>query len=218
MFIKELRLARKEFTTKSDVIVTAILAKVKDFFAKTRRCSEPFLAKHLAFHQSSHYIHIMPPRKKEVVLLEILDTQEELDVDIEKVRTVCERILNDNGIKNGKLNVVLVDSGTIQQYNRDFLQHDYPTDSISFPIEDRRNEGYLEGEVLVCTEIARERAKEFGWTAEEELLLYVVHGMLHLTGFDDITPAQQTVMQKKEREYLATLGIQTPKWNWDDWK
>jgi len=168
-------------------------------------------------HPDSHYIDTMPSREKETFLLEVLDVQEELAVDLIKVRTVCERILDDNGIKNGKMNIVLVDSDTIQQYNRDFLQHDYPTDTISFPAEDRRSEGYLEGEVLACTEIAKERAKEFGWTAEEELLLYVIHGTLHLTGFDDTTPEQRTVMQEKEREYLATLGIQVPKWNWDDW-
>ena len=151
------------------------------------------------------------------LLLEILDEQDELAIDLEKVRDVCERILADGKIYSGRINVVLVDSNTIQQYNRDFLQHDYPTDTISFPIEDRRDEGHLEGEVLVCTEIAKERAKEFGWSAEEELLLYIIHGMLHLTGFDDGLPEQQAMMQEKEREYLAMLGIQVPKWNWDDW-
>ena len=160
----------------------------------------------------------MPHRRKKTIFLEILDEQEILVVDLEKVRTVCESILADNGIKSGKINVVLVDSDTIQQYNRDFLQHDYPTDSISFLTEDRRSKGYLEGEVLACTEIAKNRAAEFGWTAEEELLLYVVHGMLHLVGFDDETPDRQTVMQEKERHYLATLGIQVPGWNWDDWE
>ena len=159
----------------------------------------------------------MPHRRKKPLLLEILDEQDEFAVELEKVRTICERILDDGHVRSGKINVVLVNSETIQQYNRDFLQHDYPTDVISFPTEDRRDEGHLEGEILACTEIAKDRAAEFGWTAEEELLLYVVHGMLHLVGFDDVTPEQQAVIQKKERTYLATLGIQMPHWNWDDW-
>jgi len=150
-------------------------------------------------------------------LLEILDEQEELVADTGKVRTVCERILDDHGIISGKINVVLVDNYTIQQYNRDFLQHDYPTDTISFTTEYLQDEGHLEGEVLACTEIAKERAEEFGWTAEEEFLLYVVHGMLHLIGYEDTTSEQQAVMQEKERTYLATLGIQVPSWDWDDW-
>ena len=159
----------------------------------------------------------MSHHENESVLLEILDEQDELVVDLEKVRTICEHILADAAIHSGKINVVLVDSDTIHQYNRDFLQHDYPTDAISFLLEDRRNEGSLEGEVLACTEVAKDRAEEFGWTAEEELLLYVVHGMLHLVGWDDSTAEQQTAMQEKERHYLATLGIQVPHWNWDDW-
>ena len=159
----------------------------------------------------------MSHNRSESIYLEVLDEQDELVVDREKVRTVCEQILDDAGIRSGKINVVLVDSDTIQQYNRDFLQHDYPTDTISFPLDDRRSEGYLEGEVLACTEIAKSRAAEFSWTAEEELLLYVVHGMLHLVGFDDATQEQQTVMQEKERSYLAMLEIQVPHWNWDDW-
>jgi probable rRNA maturation factor len=159
----------------------------------------------------------MSYRSEEPLLLEVLDEQDELAIDLEKVRIVCEYILADGNIRSGKINVVLVDSDTIQQYNRDFLHHDYPTDTISFRTEDRRTEGYLEGEVLVCTEVAHERAKEFGWTPEEELLLYVVHGMLHLTGFDDATSEQQAAMQEQERTYLEMLGIQVPNWNWDDW-
>ena len=159
----------------------------------------------------------MSHERRESIYLEVLDEQDELVVDRAKVRTVCEQILDDAGIRSGKINVILVDSDTIQQYNRDFLQHDTPTDTISFPLEDRRSEGSLEGEVLACTEVAKSRAAEFSWTAEEELLLYVVHGMLHLVGFDDATPEQQTAMQEKERSYLATLNIQVPHWNWDDW-
>jgi len=160
----------------------------------------------------------MPIPREAPLLLEILDEQDDLAVDLEKVRTVCERILHDGRIKSGKINVVLVDSDTIGQYNRDFLQHDYPTDTISFPTEYRQDEGHLEGEVLVCTEIAKERAGEFSWTADEELLLYVVHGMLHLIGYNDTDAEQQAKMQEKERDYLATLGIQVPSWNWDDWE
>jgi probable rRNA maturation factor len=159
----------------------------------------------------------MPHFREEPLFLEILDEQDNLVVDLKKVRTVCEHILADGKMISGKINVVLVNSDTIQQFNRDFLQHDYPTDTISFPIEKRQSDGHLEGEVLVCTEVAKERSEEFGWTAEEESLLYVIHGMLHLIGFEDITPEQQTVMREKERHYLAILGIQVPNWNWDDW-
>ncbi|MDR0705041.1 MAG: rRNA maturation RNase YbeY [Planctomycetaceae bacterium] len=160
----------------------------------------------------------MSRHSRRLVLIEVLDEQEYLIVNTEQIKSICEKILDDSKIQSGKLGVILVDNDTIQQYNRDFLQHDYPTDVISFPIVDRRYEGHLEAEILVCTQIALDRAGEFGWKPEEELLLYVVHGMLHLVGFDDTTPEIQIVMQQKEREYLAQLGITVPKWNLDDWE
>jgi len=154
----------------------------------------------------------------EPLLLEILDEQDVFEIDAEEIRSLCERILDDAGIVSGRLGVVLVESDTIRQFNRDFLKHDYPTDVISFPIEERP--GYLEAEVLACTQMAKERAGEFCWTPREELLLYVVHGVLHLVGFDDITPEDRAAMRLKEKEYLADMGITVPELeycgDWDD--
>jgi probable rRNA maturation factor len=152
------------------------------------------------------------------LLVEILNEQDELEVDLEQVRLVCKKILDDSQIRTGNINIVFVNSETIHQYNVDFLHHDYPTDVISFMIEDRRHKHHLEGEVLVCTEIAKERAKEFGWSPLEETLLYVIHGTLHLVGFDDKTADLQEAMQEKERKYLQFIGINPPHWNWDDWE
>jgi probable rRNA maturation factor len=153
----------------------------------------------------------------DVLLLEILDEQDILEINVENIRTVCYRILDDFDVRSGSLEVVLVDNDTIQQYNRDFLRHDYPTDVISFPIEDRRSEGYLEAEILVSSQMAQDRAGEFGWLPEEELMLYIVHGTLHLVGFDDTTPEVSEMMRQKEKEYLTVLGINIPNWDCSDW-
>ncbi len=158
----------------------------------------------------------MPRRKKEPFLLEILDEQEILQIDLAEVRSLCEKILDGAGIESGRVGVVLVDSDTIQQFNKDFLKHDYPTDSISFPIEERP--GHLEAEILACTQIAKDRAGEFCWTPREELLLYVAHGTLHLVGFDDVTPEDRILMRAKEKEYLAAVGITVPELEYcDEW-
>lgn len=148
-------------------------------------------------------------------LLEVLDEQDHIQVDLDQIRSVCELIFTDHGITTGHVNVVLVDNDTIQQYNRDFLQHDYPTDVISFTLEDNIPDGHLEGEILVSTEIAVERAVEFGWTADKELLLYIVHGTLHLLRFDDQRPEDRKEMRKNENKYLARFGIDVPEWDFD---
>ncbi len=149
------------------------------------------------------------------LLFEILNEQDFFEVDSDLVLALCEAIFEDAGVTSGRLGVVLVDSDTIRQYNRDFLNHDYATDVISFPLEDRREEGYLEGEVLACTEVARERAEEFGWTQQEEILLYIVHGILHLVGFDDLTQELRMEMRRKEKEYLGRFDIIVPDFDLD---
>lgn len=155
----------------------------------------------------------MPNPEQESFLLEILDEQEFLEIDLEMIRKLCERIVDDAGTKTGRIGIVLVDNETIQQYNRDFLQHDYPTDVISFPIEDRLADGHLEGEILACTQVALDRATEFGWSPQEEILLYVVHGILHLVGYDDTTPEERQLMRQKEKNYLALVNIFVPEWD-----
>ena len=153
------------------------------------------------------------------LLLEILDVQDYMEIDTEKVRYLCEIILADAGFHSGKIEVVFVDAETSQQHNRDFLQHDYPTDSIAFPMEERREVGYIEGEILACTEIAKERAGEFCWSPEEELMLYTAHGLLHLVGYDDQTVESREIMRQKEKEYLALIGITVPDFDYGpDWE
>lgn len=152
----------------------------------------------------------MLPSENTPFLLEILDEQDFLEADLGTIRPLCEEMVRDHRIKTGRIGVVLVDGATIQQYNRDFLKHDYQTDVISFPMEHIPAEGLLEGEILVCTQVALERAEEFGWTPAEELLLYIIHGILHLLGWDDVTPELRRKMQQKEREYLRRAGIKVP--------
>ena len=156
-------------------------------------------------------------RNEDSCLIEILDKQDFFQLNEEIVHCLCERILTDSQLSSGRLGIVLVDSDTIRQYNRDYLKHDYATDVISFPIESRLDEGHLEAEILACTEVAQERAPEFGWSKEEELLLYIVHGVLHAVGYDDTTTEARTEMQRKEREYLESVGINVPEWDFSEW-
>ncbi|MDR0871804.1 MAG: rRNA maturation RNase YbeY [Planctomycetaceae bacterium] len=145
------------------------------------------------------------PKKKQFIL-EVLNAQTAHRVDTEIVRSVCQRILDDHSVKTGRLEIVFVDSETMHRTNKEFLQHDYPTDVISFPLEDRLDEGHLEGEILVCPSVAAERSAEFGTTPERETLLYAVHGTLHLVGYDDKTPADRKEMRKREKQYSEALS------------
>ena len=77
---------------------------------------------------------------------------------------------------------------------------------LSFPLESRAET--LEGEVIVSADMAQARCHEFGWSANDELTLYVVHGTLHLVGYLDRTAEDQARMREREQSaYLKRLGL-----------
>jgi probable rRNA maturation factor len=102
--------------------------------------------------------------------------------------------------------VAVVDGATIHDLNRRYLSHDYPTDVLSFVLDDE--DGHLEGEVVVSAETAVRVAAEVGWPSAAELLLYVIHGALHLVGFNDKSPLEAVEMQSAEARYLARFGYE----------
>lgn len=108
----------------------------------------------------------------------------------------------------GEVSVAFVDDEQIRELNARYLNHDYATDVLSFPLESR--EGYVEGEIVCSTQTAQRVSQRLGCPAEHELLLYVVHGALHLAGYDDQTPEALRVMRAREQETLAALGLPPP--------
>jgi probable rRNA maturation factor len=109
------------------------------------------------------------------------------------------------GFTTGNIGIRITDNPTIQQCNCQFMDHDYPTDVISF--------GYdlcpprVEGEMIVSAEMARQRARDVGWSFHSELLLYVVHGTLHIAGMDDQDAKSRAAMRGAEQQVLVSLGI-----------
>lgn len=138
--------------------------------------------------------------------IDLTDDQHSLSFDAARIRRLAEQILRDAGVRSGSLSIVVVDDPTIHQLNRQFLEHDYPTDALSFLLE--REDAHLEGEVIVSADTAARVAAELDWPAEDELLLYVVHATLHLVGHDDATDDLRAAMRAEEQRYLAKLGIQ----------
>ena len=110
-------------------------------------------------------------------------------------------VLRDERMEPAYVGVILSRRESIHEMNRDFLQHDYPTDVLSFPIVEDREA--LEGEVYVDLDLAAERASEFGEPFRREAARYVVHGVLHLAGHDDSSPEERAQMSALENQYLC---------------
>ena len=139
--------------------------------------------------------------------IEITNESGKVPFDSERAAGLIRRILADGGVRRGVMEVTVVDDPAIHRLNAQFLGHDRPTDVLAFEMESDPGAALLEGSVVVSDETALSRAGDYGWPAENELLLYVVHGVLHLVGYDDHAPDDEKLMRAKEREYLALAGI-----------
>ena len=94
-----------------------------------------------------------------------------------------------------EIEVTLVDRATMKRVHADFLDDPTETDVITFPY----------GEIVVCPAIAHARAAEFGLEAQQEILLYGLHGILHLTGYDDTTPRLAKEMASAQMRLLNSI-------------
>jgi probable rRNA maturation factor len=135
----------------------------------------------------------------------VTNAQSKLPVDKKRLRQAVRMILRDESISHAKIGVAVVDDSTIAELHQRYLDDPDPTDVLSFVLE--RSPNYLEGEIVVSADTAAASAPDYNWMADEELLLYVIHGALHLVGYDDTAPKKRAEMREKEREYLARLGL-----------
>lgn len=126
-------------------------------------------------------------------------------LDSKRLRAAVQAVLAGEGIGRANISLAVVDDPTIHELNRRYLGHDEPTDVISFLLD--RTDGIVDGQIVVSADTAAATAKRFGWSSASELLLYVVHGTLHLVGFDDQTPQAKRMMRARERRYLAPFGL-----------
>jgi probable rRNA maturation factor len=141
-----------------------------------------------------------------VITVHIADEQTRLPADADRLRDAIRGVLAEAGIARAEISLALVDNATLHELNRRFLGHDEPTDVLAFTLE--RTGDRLEGEVVVSTDMAAATAPAYGWSAADELLLYVIHGALHLVGLDDRTPADLEAMRRRERDHLARFGLE----------
>jgi len=124
------------------------------------------------------------------------------------MRRVVQAIVRDAGIADGQIGIAVVDDATIAKLHNEYLNDPEPTDVLSFALDS--SPGYLEGEVVVSADAAIASAPRYKSSAAGELLLYVIHGTLHLVGYDDVTPRRREQMRRQEKNYLA-MEITTEK-------
>ncbi|MEE8574003.1 MAG: rRNA maturation RNase YbeY [Thermodesulfobacteriota bacterium] len=119
-----------------------------------------------------------------------------------KITRLAVKILKELSIENKELSILITDDREIRSLNRKYLGKDLATDVLSFPMED----SVLIGDVVVSLETAEKQAKRFSVTTTEELARLIVHGVLHLMGYEHVNGGRQAgKMKRKERELLTVL-------------
>src|SRR4051794_40043007 len=136
----------------------------------------------------------------------IHSNQEIVPIDRGRMREIVRTLLAGEDIADYEISLAFVDNPTIHTLNKRYLDHDEPTDVLSFPLSDA-GARKLSGELVLGAEVARERAAEMGHAEDAELALYVIHGLLHLCGYDDKSPVAERAMRDRERHYLRQLGL-----------
>ena len=107
----------------------------------------------------------------------------------------------------GRLSYLFCDDTEILRVNRQFLNHDYFTDIITFDYSRNKRVG---GDMIISLDTVRSNSESLGVTYESELLRVIVHGLLHLCGIDDKAPGEREVMQRHEDEALSLWNDNTP--------
>jgi len=106
-----------------------------------------------------------------------------------------------------ELSVALVGDAEMSALHERFMGIAGPTDVLSFAIEQDELARVVGGELVICVPEARRQARKMGTRPEREILLYALHGLLHLGGLDDRTPAGFVTMHRREDQILTRLGI-----------
>ncbi len=118
-----------------------------------------------------------------------------------RVRSWLSEVADKEDKAIASIDYIFVDDSTLLEINRQNLQHDYFTDIITFPYQSRP----ITGEIYISVDRVREHAQEYGVSFDHELHRVMVHGLLHLCGYDDTSKKKKQRMTEKEDFYLDLL-------------
>jgi probable rRNA maturation factor len=120
---------------------------------------------------------------------------------------MTQSVLQQAGHPSASLSLTLVGKTRMQRLNRTFRQRDYATDVLAFPMQDASCSSLaFVGDVVICVPVALSQAPRFGNTPDEEILRLLIHGTLHLLGYDHETTEQEAKrMTRKEQAIFRRL-------------
>ena len=128
-----------------------------------------------------------------MIAVSVARPQELIPLEYQRLKECARTVLAGEGVKEAKIVLAFVDDATIAGLNKRFLEHEGPTDVITFQ----------HGEIFISVETARTHARRFGTSFDSELRLYIAHGLLHLHGFDDRDVVEAARMKRTQEKLVA---------------
>jgi len=138
------------------------------------------------------------------MVIELTNQQKIKRVNLKQLHKYLKKILVFLNIPSENLSILLCDNTLIKKLNKKYFKKPSVTDVIAFPLADDLEPDYL-GEVVVSVEEAAHAAKKLGCKWQDELRLYLIHGILHLVGYDDCTKVKRARMEKEQEKILKMM-------------
>lgn len=153
-----------------------------------------------------------------MLIIDFIDeTNEITEEQIELIEQLLQHAAKEENVRDGaEVSITFVDNEKIHEINRDYRGKDQPTDVISFALEEMGEEEIeivgadlppVLGDIIISVPKAREQAEEYGHSFMRELGFLVVHGFLHLLGYDHETEEEEKVMFAKQEQLLQQFGL-----------
>lgn len=141
------------------------------------------------------------------MLVNVTNSQDIFTINPTDVEAIVSCILTYKQVSCDEISIHCVSSEDISKLHEEYFDDPSPTDCITFPVDDKEDETFYKvlGDVFVCPEVALSYAQSHLVNFEEELTLYIVHGLLHLLGYDDIEEEDRTLMKNEEAVCMQVL-------------
>jgi probable rRNA maturation factor len=136
--------------------------------------------------------------------LAIANRQRTKKINTRLIQKIIAALFVELKISEGELGIAFVGAKEMSAVNWQFLQHEGATDVITFDYESTQTK--LHGELFICVDVAVTQAKKFKSSWQSELVRYVVHGVLHLLGYDDLKPDLRRKMKRQENRLMRLLA------------
>lgn len=138
--------------------------------------------------------------------LRIFNRQKTRAISLALLRRITARYLDQVAPQGYELGIHLVAAKEMAKLNEQYLQHEGSTDVITFNYREGKQAGPVLGEIFICVDDAIKQAKEFRATWQSEVVRYVVHGVLHLLGYEDLKPDLRREMKREENRFVNSLS------------